>query len=126
MALLVSSLLGGCSDDNVARVADACDLLTADEISEAIGATAQPGKLVSAIGDNEARICSFSVDGNLGTISVYLGEGVPSERQAASPSLAASASERVYVSVGAQFYDADFEPIAARLAQRALDRALRE
>lgn len=119
-------LLVGCSDRNIPRVASACDLLTADEVSEAIGATAQAGRLVHASGEDESRICSFSVAGNLGTVTVYLGQGVPSPTQASDPSVASSTSEAIYVKVSAQYYDADFETMAADLAQRAIRRAARE
>ena len=107
-------------------MANACDLLTADEVGHAINATAEAGKLVAAIGEDEPRICSFAVSGNLGTVVVYLGEGVPSPTQVSDPGVAFSTSEAIYVSVGAQNYDPAFSAMAADLAHRAIGRAARE
>ena len=121
--LLLIVLLVGCSNRDIPRVANACDLLTADEVSQAIDATAEPGKLVAAIGENTSRICSFAVGGNLGTVVVYLGEGVPSPTQAKDPGVAFSTSEAIYVAVGAQNFDPAFSAMAADLAQRAISRA---
>ena len=59
--LLLSA--ASCSGADVPRVADACSLLTREEVSTAVQAAAQPGVLTSAIGESKKRLCSFQVSG---------------------------------------------------------------
>ena len=85
-------LAAGCSSGNVARVSDACDLLTSSEVADNIHADADPGVLMSASNETETRICSFKVGGQLGAVLVYLGAGVA---PATAQNDAAGAFERI-------------------------------
>ena len=122
--LAVGSLAYGCSSGNIARVADACDLLTSGEVAKVVQADAQPGVLRSAIGESEMRLCSFKVSGQLGAVVVYLGEGdAPANTD---PNRAIEVRGDTYVIVSAQNLDKGFPEEAANLAGIAIGRAARQ
>lgn len=113
-----------CSGADVPRVANACSLLTREEVSTAVQATAQPGVLTSAIGEPEKHLCSFQVSGQLGTDLVYLGDGTaPSNTD---PYRATEVRADTYVIVFAQNVDKSFPKAASALAQIAIHRASRQ
>ena len=113
-----------CSGSDIPRVADACSLLTTEEVSTAVQATAQPGVLTSAIGESKKRLCSFQVSGQLGTVVVYLGDGTaPPDTD---PYRATEVSSGTYVIVFAQNVDKSFPEAASALAQIAIHRATRQ
>ena len=117
-------LAAGCSSGNVARVSDACDLLTSSEVADNIHADADPGVLMSASNETETRICSFKVGGQLGAVLVYLGAGVApanTDRYRAT-----EVRGDTYVIVWAQNVVKEFPEQASRLAQLAIHRACRE
>ena len=113
-----------CSGANVPRVADACSLLTREEVATAVQATSQPGLLTSSYGESKKRLCSFQVSGQLGTVLVYLGDGT------APPNTdlyrATEVRGDTYVIVFAQNVDKSFPEAAATLAQIAIHRASRQ
>ena len=74
-AVALMPMAASCSGGDIPRVADACSLLTPEEVSAAVQATAQPGVLMSATGEAKKRLCAFEVSGQLGTVLVYLGDG---------------------------------------------------
>ena len=114
--------VAGCASNDVSRMTNACDLLSAREVGAAVGATAQPGVLTSAIGENIKRICTFSVSGDLGTGVVYLGKGSP---PSSSAGRAVEASGDEYVIVFSQYVGHGFEAEASDLAHLAIGRAIR-
>lgn len=122
--LAVSSLAYGCSSGDIARVSGACDLLTTDEVANAVQADAQTGVLTNAIGESQPRLCSFKVSGQLGTVLVYLGEGdAPANTD---PNRATEVRGDTYVIVFAQNLAKSFPEEAASLADIAIGRAARQ
>ena len=124
-AVLLLILGTACSGGNVARVADACGLLTREEIAVAVVGTVGEGELVRAIGEDRPNICRYAVDGPAGHVSIYLGEGQPRDASAGDPGTAFNKTEGVYVSVSAQFPAPGFDLVVAGLADHALRRATR-
>jgi hypothetical protein len=98
-------------------------LLTRAEIARAIDGHADIGKRVSAIGEKEQRMCSYAVTTPVRTVTVYLGHGHPRGRTGVDANGATESRGAVYVSVGAQYPDKNFPPVALRLAQKAIARA---
>jgi hypothetical protein len=112
----------GCSSPHSA-VSNPCALLTQAEVSRAIGGRADIGQRVQAMGDKERRMCSYRVNTSVGAVTVYLGKGRPRGGTGVDASGATESHGAVYVSVGAQFPDKNFPPVALRLAKKAITRA---
>lgn len=122
-AAVVLMSAASCSGADVPRVADACSLLTREEVSTAVQAAAQPGVLTSAIGESKKSLCSFQVSGKLGTVLVYLGDGTAPPNT--DPYRATEVRADTYVIVFAQNVDKSFPKAASTLAQIAIHRASR-
>ena len=123
-ALVLMPTVAACSGDDIPRVADACGLLTREEVSNAVHAIAQPGVLRTAMFESQERLCAFEVSGQLGTVLVYLGHGqAPTNTD---PQRATEIRGDTYVIVFAQNVEKDFPEAATSLARLAIHRASRE
>lgn len=101
-----------------------CGLLTPGDIEGVLGAHADPGQRVQAIGERQRRICSYRVAAPLRTVIVYLGHGTPRPPgRDIIESGATLARAGVYVMIDAQFPPRGFSPSAERLARIALNHA---
>lgn len=119
---LVLLLALGCSSSHSA-VSNPCALLTRAEVARAIGGRADVGKREHAIGEKERRICSYAVSTSVRTVTVYLGRGHPEAGTGVDAGGATESRGAVYVSIGAQYPDKNFPPVALRLARKAITRA---
>jgi hypothetical protein len=104
-----------------------CDLLTRDQVAHVVGAKTEAGTRVPAIVPPTAArewLCNYLVAAPIRTVVVYLGRGGSPSGSGIDREGATEARGNVYVSITAQYPDKSFGPIARRLAQIAIIRAV--